>query len=198
MIKKLLQKNIQLSYALIGMLNLNNDFKQDGLYLSALKRFLQSFAQELRGKNVLDVGSGSWEWTKETFSSICEVTTFDIVPHKNIDVVGDLYHLHESFAGEPRIDAVIATDVFEHLTRPSEALQQITAVLKPGGFLLGSTPFKKNLHGEDYGDYWRITRQGWQHLLKQAGFVNISISWLGEELFPVAYFMHATKNNTTV
>lgn len=192
MIKKLLQKNIQLSYKFIGRLDRSTN-REDGLYRSELKRFLQSFTEQLKGQKVLDVGSGSWTWTKDTFSPLCDLTTFDIVPHENVDVIGNLYHLHDSFPGEPRFDIIIATDVFEHVSRIPDALQQITNVLRSGGRLIASTPFKKNLHGEDYGDYWRITRQGWEYLLEQSGFENITISWLGEELFPIAYFVRALK-----
>lgn len=195
MIEKLLRKNIHLSYRWLDRANRSHETQQDSLYRAQLKRFLQSLTETLKGKRILDVGSGSWNWTKETFSPICEITSFDIVAHKNVDIVGDLYHLRESFPGDPVFDVVIATDVFEHVARLPEALQQVACVLKPGGLLIASTPFKKNLHGEDYGDYWRITRQGWEHLLTQAGFQNLAITWLGEELFPIAYFVRAEKKS---
>lgn len=197
MIDKFLEKNIQLSYRWLRRLNRQRESEQDSLYRTELKRFLQSSAELLRGQRVLDVGSGSWNWSKETFSQICEITSFDVVAHENVDVVGDLYHVHESFPDEPAFDVVIATDVFEHVARLPEAFHQVTSVLKPGGLFIASTPFKKNLHGEDYGDYWRVTRQGWEHLLTEAGFQNHSISWLGEELFPIAYFIRATLPQTT-
>lgn len=193
MIDKLLQKNIQLSYRWLERTARRDDAQQDSLYRAQLKRFLESQTQQLKGKRVLDVGAGSWNWTKETFSPICEVTSFDANAHQNVDVVGDLYRLQESFPGEPMFDVVIATDVFEHVARLPEALQQVSSVLKPYGLLIASTPFKKNLHGEDYGDYWRITRQGWQYLLEETEFENASITWLGEELFPMAYFIRAER-----
>lgn len=193
MIDKLLQKNIQLSYRWLGRLNRHHDSRQDSLYRTELKRFLQSSTETLKGKRVLDVGSGSWNWTKETFSPICEMTSFDVIAHQTVDVVGDLYRLHESFPGAPAFDVIIATDVLEHVARLPEALRQVASVLKPGGLLIASTPFKKNLHGEDYGDYWRITRQGWQYLLEETGFEDVSITWLGEELFPIAYFIRAER-----
>lgn len=195
MIGKLLRKNIQLSYRWLGRLNRHHDSQQDSLYRKELRQFLRTSAELLNGKRVLDVGSGSWNWTKETFSHMCNITSFDIVAHENVDVVGDLYHVHESFPGEPAFDVVIATDVFEHVARLHEALQQVACILKPGGLLIASTPFKKDLHGEDYGDYWRITRQGWKYLLEQNRFVDIHISWLGEELFPIAYFIRAEKKS---
>ena len=190
-VKRLLRKNIQLSYKLVGLLDRSANHG-DSLYRSKLKQVLLSQKENLRNKNILDVGSGSWTWTKDTFSPVCKITTFDVTPHANVDIVGDLYHVSALFLPSS-FDAVIATDVFEHLANPVKALQQLHRVLKPHGLLIASTPFKKNLHGEEYGDYWRITRQGWQYLLEQAGFENSEISWLGEELFPMAYFVQAGK-----
>ena len=141
-INKLLQKNIQLSYRLLNVLD-SNHVKKDSVYRLELKRFLGSFANALSGKRVLDIGSGSWSWTKETFSPMCNFISFDIVSHKNVDVVGDLYHLQESFPQEIPFDIVIATDVFEHLACPIDVLKQISSLLTPSGLFLASTPFKK-------------------------------------------------------
>jgi 2-polyprenyl-3-methyl-5-hydroxy-6-metoxy-1,4-benzoquinol methylase len=43
--------------------------------------------------------------------------------------------------GEPPFDAVVATEVIEHLVSPRHLLRFSRAVLKPGGALILSTPF---------------------------------------------------------
>ncbi|MBI4437482.1 class I SAM-dependent methyltransferase [Candidatus Uhrbacteria bacterium] len=195
LLEKFLRRNIAISYRLLDKLNSGLHLSQDGLFRTELKLFLASLAPTLQGKRVLDVGSGPWNGPKEIFSSWCSITTFDIVPHEQVDVVGDLYQLSDVFSHVPPFDAVIATEVFEHVADIPIVLQQIKHVLTPGGRIVISTPFKKNLHGEDYGDYWRITRQGWRYLLEQAGFESIAITWLGEELLPLAYFVQASRSS---
>lgn len=193
MIQNILRKNIILSYRLLDAINLNVNLSQDGLFRTELKLFLKSLSSALRGKNVLDVGSGPWNWVRETFGGQCHLTMLDVYPHPSADIVGSVYDLEHIFAEVSRFDVILATELFEHLADPSAALRQIGRVLAPGGLVVLSTPFKKNLHGEEYGDYWRITRQGWQYLLREAGFENSSITWLGEESFPIAYFVRALK-----
>ena len=40
-----------------------------------------------------------------------------------------------------RFDLVIAEQVFEHLLRPNVALRNVEAMLRPGGYVLLTTPF---------------------------------------------------------
>jgi SAM-dependent methyltransferase len=194
LLKKILLKNIQISYALLDRYNSSARCEQDSLYRFELKQFLESFRKHITGKNVLDIGSGSWTWTKDTYSLISHVVTFDQTANNVIDIVGDIYTLSEHSDKKNYFDVCIVTDVFEHLFDPAAALEQINKILRSNGLLIISTPFDKNLHGEEYGDYWRITRQGWRYLLEKSGFQNISISWFGKEQMPFAYFVSARKS----
>lgn len=83
-------------------------------------------------------------------------------------------------------------ETLEHVTDPQIAINEIYKSLKDGGTLLASTPFFYEIHGEEYGDYWRITRQGWQKLLKD--FTSIKITHVGlHELKPHHYLIIARK-----
>lgn len=90
--------------------------------------------------------------------------------------MGDLHKL-SSYFKEGEFDTVICTEVFEHTQEFWIAMKEIEKVLRPGGLFVGTAPFAHELHGEEYGDYWRIAPQGWEFLLKD--FVNVEIKTRG-------------------
>jgi ubiquinone/menaquinone biosynthesis C-methylase UbiE len=55
---------------------------------------------------------------------------------------GDIYRLP---FGNASFDAVFASEIIEHLENPSDAVREVARVLKPGGFLVISTPYRENL-----------------------------------------------------
>lgn len=66
-------------------------------------------------------------------------------------------------------DAVICTEVLEHLPVPSNALAEAARVLKDGGVLYITAPMSWCLHYEPY-DYFRFTPYGLRYLLETTGF----------------------------
>lgn len=163
-----------------------------GSYRVELKFYLEDAFGGIQGR-VLDAGSGTWTWLKDKFSQKegCTVLCFDKFSHKNVDICGDLINLDNYFP--PRsFDAVVCTDVIEHVENPFAVINNIARILRPGGLIIISCPFDKELHGEEYGDYWRITRQGWLGILKEK-FQDIEIKHLGHESKPKAYFIKAKK-----
>ena len=134
-------------------------------------------------------------WTKEILSPVADVTSFDTANHENVDIVGDIYELTTIFKDKQKFDVAIISDVFEHLPDIPKALKEVLGIMNPGGIILLSTPFQKELHGEEYGDYFRITRQGWKYMLTEAGCIDIKIQWVGSEKFPKAYMVSSRKKS---
>lgn len=66
-------------------------------------------------------------------------------------------------------DAVVSTQVLEHVPDPAAYLNEAFRVLRPGGRLLLSTHGTFVWH-PDPGDYWRWTNQGLRHVAEEAGF----------------------------
>jgi len=66
----------------------------------------------------------------------------------------------------------------EHVTEPARVVCEIARVLKPGGRLLLIAPLEWEEHQQPH-DYYRYTRYGLEHLLKQAGFAEIVIEPVG-------------------
>lgn len=138
-----------------------------------------------KGK-ILDIGSSKWNYPKEHFGKN-NVITLDIEPPA--DVIGNVMNM--PFKDE-EFDCIICLETLEHVENPLKAVEEIYRTLKPGGKFIGSAPFFNEIHGEEYGDYWRFTRQGWQKLLIK--FKNVSIMpFSGKILSPGWYLVTAEK-----
>jgi SAM-dependent methyltransferase len=72
-------------------------------------------------------------------------------------------------------DAVICTEVLEHVPEPGDFLREVFRVILPGGVLLLTTPQTWGLHEEPY-DFYRYTKYGLEYLFRKAGFEIVEIS----------------------
>jgi len=70
------------------------------------------------------------------------------------------------------MDIVYSHQVFEHVRRPSELLPQAFRVLKPGGWLVGSTSHLEPYHSRSH---WNYTPYGFSSLLNEAGFSDVRV-----------------------
>ncbi len=66
-------------------------------------------------------------------------------------------------------DAVLNTQVLEHVADPARVAGELLRVLVPGGRLWLTAPLLWPLHEEPH-DYWRFTSHGLRHVLEQTGF----------------------------
>jgi SAM-dependent methyltransferase len=67
------------------------------------------------------------------------------------------------------VDAVLSTQVLEHVTEPDQYLAECFRVLRPGGRMLLSTHGLMVYH-PDPDDYWRWTCAGLRRAVSEAGF----------------------------
>jgi SAM-dependent methyltransferase len=108
--------------------------------------------RELRDAHgvILDLGAGL-----RPFADLIPGRTIalDHRPRPEIDLIGDAHHL--PFA-DGSVDAIVCTEVFEHLVDPAAAAREIIRVLKPGGRLVLTTRFCFPLHDRP-ADFWRFT-----------------------------------------
>jgi 2-polyprenyl-3-methyl-5-hydroxy-6-metoxy-1,4-benzoquinol methylase len=103
---------------------------------------------DLKGKKILDAGSGTGWFSKKAFERGAEVTALDVgekllakVKEKcNVrTVVGDILKLDfetDSF------DFVICSEVIEHTLNPRQAVKEIVRVTKKSGTIVLTTPNK--------------------------------------------------------
>ncbi len=57
-------------------------------------------------------------------------------------VQGDIYRLPY---GDGSFDAVVASEILEHLEEPRDAVREIARVIRPGGFVVLSTPYREKM-----------------------------------------------------
>ena len=102
----------------------------------------------IEGKTALDVGCGLGFFTQRLTERGAQVIACDIGPglvektriRTGCEArVADALGLAEHF-GRNRFDLVLSSECIEHVPAPDVALQQMVAVLKPGGYLSVSTP----------------------------------------------------------
>jgi len=79
---------------------------------------------------------------------------------------------------EAKFDAVLSTQVLEHVPRPDALLKEAGRVLKPGGHLVLTAPQTNPLHEEPH-DYYRYTCHGLKALTEQGGLQVVEVRPLG-------------------
>ena len=128
------------------------------------KKQIAAASSYIKGK-VLDVGAGEFTRYKHLFE-VNEYIRMDVTKTENTDVLGsaeDIPFTQNAF------DAVVCTQVFEHLPNPDKAASEIGRVLKSGGYCLVTVPQTNELH-EEPNDFYRYTNFGLTALFERHGF----------------------------
>ncbi len=145
-----------------------------------LYQFMEDVAQTLKPDDrVLDAGAGEGKY-RDVFAHTAyvgvDLAIGDVAwNYRDLDVIGDLSHL--PFAAGS-FDAVVCTQVLEHVPEPGWVLAESYRALKPGGRLFLSAPQSWYQHQKPY-DYYRYTSFGLRYLIEKAGFEVLSIENLG-------------------
>jgi ubiquinone/menaquinone biosynthesis C-methylase UbiE len=94
---------------------------------------------------VLDLGAGSGYVKEMNFRNEAgEVTGIDLDPGISKNpflhsfIIGSVYEL--SALGEKKFDVIFCNSVIEHIDNPEKFVEEISRVLKPGGYFFGKTP----------------------------------------------------------
>lgn len=160
----------------------------------SLRRDVRSSLMDLFGRylsphmSVYDVGCGDKPFAPFMRGRVKEYVGVDIedgfYDARHIDLVGDAYSVP---VPPETADAVISSQVLEHLERPLDALDEAWRILKSDGLLFLSAPFMYPLHAAPR-DYGRFTSFYWQHHLAQRGFRVEELRTIGGFWFCAALF----------
>jgi SAM-dependent methyltransferase len=134
---------------------------------------LNEFFPHLTG-NVLDVGCGRMPYRR--FASASRYVGVDIdTPVTRAIGAADVFYdgRHLPFPNES-FDAVLCSQVFEHVFTPNDFLAEIFRVLRPGGHLVLTVPFVWDEH-EQPQDYARYSSFGLASVLQTAGFDAVTL-----------------------
>lgn len=73
------------------------------------------------------------------------------------------------------IDAVLCTELLEHVPEPIRVLQEIGRILRTGGWAFISAPLGSGLHQQPFHFYGGFTPYFYHHFLPQYGFEVVSV-----------------------
>jgi SAM-dependent methyltransferase len=101
-----------------------------------------------------------------------------------VDIIGiaDAIPVRDAVA-----DAVLSSQVIEHLPDPEEALREARRILKPGGLLFISFPLLFPLHASPY-DFFRYTEHGFEAMCRRHGFEVLERHHMGGFWYMVSIF----------
>lgn len=137
------------------------------------------------GGNILDCGSGFNHDTIVIFGDKFNVVPSDI--RLIAPTMPQMEHLDvNTFESEtglidriPLWDAIVLSEVLEHVENPQQVIQHCFNHLKPNGYIIITVPFLYRMHEDliNYNnestpvyDYWRFTPRAVKLLCKSAGF----------------------------
>lgn len=135
-----------------------------------IPKYVFEWLKQLDGYS-LNIGAGASQ-TKLPNSIEMEYAIF-----KNTDVIADAHALPFQDAA---FDAVVALNVFEHLSEPTVAAKEIFRVLKPGGKVIIHTAFLQPLHEEPF-HFFNATKYG---VMKWFSDFDIQCCQVSENLNP--------------
>lgn len=143
---------------------------------------------------VYDVGCGEKPFEKFLQDKVAKHIGVDIEDgfynKSHIDIVGTAYEVP---VDSNEADAVISTQVIEHLEKPVEALTEAHRLLKEGGVLFLSFPFLYPVHAAPY-DFMRYTDFYIQNTLKDIGFEIVENHHVGGFWYCIALFIEIYLN----
>lgn len=137
--------------------------------------FVRRVADSLpSGAAVLDVGAGKAPY-RELFAH-CDYMTTDWSQsvHERAREVDFAAPADQLPLDDRSIDAVLLTQVLEHVADPAAVLSEAARILRAGGGVFLSVPFVWELHELPH-DYWRFTPPSLEQLLSEAGFVDVVV-----------------------
>jgi SAM-dependent methyltransferase len=169
--------------------SLNNQFARDEFIIKQL-------AGLSVGLLLLDAGCGSQRYrcycnhleyraqdfgkfktdSKKVFGYEDDEDTADY-QYGTLDYVGDVWDIEEKSG---TFDAILCTEVFEHIPFPNETVKEFSRLLKPGGKLILTAPNSSLRHMDPYFFYTGFTDRWFERILTENSFVIETIEAVGD------------------
>ncbi len=118
-------------------LDRDNDLASDRRFDWALAELKYLVARGEDIGTVFDIGSGDERLARDVRNMGLEYLSFDVAP---ATATVRHWNIEEPFPYEGSADVVIFLEIVEHLNNPWLGVRNIARVLRPGGYLILSTP----------------------------------------------------------
>lgn len=139
------------------------------------------------GSRVLDAGAGSCPY--RTLFSHCDYKTQDFTSLQGEQLSGGQYGSMDYVCdiasipvGDGVFDAVLCSEVIEHVPDPVAVMAEFGRILKPGGTLILTAPLGSGIHQEPYHFYGGYTPFWYNRVLSAIGFATIRVQANGGSL----------------
>lgn len=135
-----------------------------------IERSIAILAPELQG-DFLDVGCGTQPY-RGYFNHIPKVTACDFDAGRgNVDFACPA---HQVPLPDACMNAILCTEVLEHVPDPLAVWKEFNRLLRPGGKVLLTTPMYWPAHEIPY-DFYRYPEHGLRYLVAESGFELLAI-----------------------
>lgn len=118
----------------------------------------QDFCQYEGKGNMVGLQTGNWDTSK-------------------IDIVCDITSIPEP---DQSFDAILCSEVFEHVPDPTLAIQEFFRLLKPGGKLILTAPFASLVHFAPFHFCSGFSKYWYEHHLPKLGFSIVELTANGD------------------
>ena len=163
MIKKIFNK-------IIGKLKYNSS----RVYLSNL---LENISTEIpKGHLILDAGAGDGRYKTIFANQVYESADIGKL-ERDYGTLTYQCDIKNIPVEDARYDAIICTQVLEHIDEPQKVLYEFSRILRHSGKLYLTAPLYYPEHEIPY-DYFRYTQYGLRHLFDKANLEIQSMEWL--------------------
>ncbi len=150
-----------------------------------------------RGTSLLDIGCGEGFFLFNASKAGYTITGIELsqdaaaYAKREFSLDVETRHFEESQFPENCFDVITLWQVLEHLPYPLTTLKEVYRILKPGGLIVLSTPDVGGIPARLLGRRWwnirrihinQFTTKNLRHILKNAGFKNISSVYYRESI----------------
>jgi ubiquinone/menaquinone biosynthesis C-methylase UbiE len=174
------------------------------LKLSEIREdFIKNELLKIKNNSILlDAGAGEQlykKYCKHLFYKSQDLGTYTIdekktlwnskqesYPYGEIDYKGNVWEINEK---DNFFDAILCSEVFEHIPHPIRTIKEFSRLLKPGGKLILTAPSNSLRHFDPYFFYPGFSDRWYEFFLKENNFNIISIKpygdyykWISSEL----------------
>lgn len=168
-------------------LSSEEDYKEfQAFQATLLLKYLQRFSIDIKGKCVLDLGSGIGGYSAEMARYGAKIVSLDLIkpPCELVPGCGSIVANALAIPlCDEGVDFTFCASLIEHVGDPSRLLAEIQRTLKKEGYCyLSFPPFYSPLGGHEFspfhylGEYWaiRLTRRRRRHLEWVDNLYNVS------------------------